>query len=132
MSEPPQPRARSAFARDRALRRIRVVSWAVGAVTAGLAGALSVVAAHAFRGHDRSAPVTPTSAVGASRQPTRRVHVPPPQHVPSIDEQAPLQPPSSPPAAAPPTSPSRAPASPAPAPEPAPAPVPAPQTSGGS
>jgi hypothetical protein len=113
--------------RDRALRRVRRTTWAIGAGTAGLATTLSVVSAHAFKGHSRN----PASAAAAAAKPRplRRVVVPAPQRVPAIaDNPAPLQPPAAPPSATPAPAPPAA----APAPAPAPQPQPQPQTSGGS
>jgi hypothetical protein len=110
-------------ARDRALRRVRFTAWGVAAGAAGLTVGLSAVAAHAFKGHQRSAsPPAPSPAAPRAQRATRpahRVHVPGPQAVPSIaGAPAPLQPPAQPPSAAP---------------APAPAdPAPAPQVSGGS
>jgi outer membrane biosynthesis protein TonB len=119
--------------RDRALRRVRRGTWAIGAGTAGLATTLSVVSAHAFKGHSHGAAPAPAPK---QRQPLRRVAVPGPQHVPAIAHNpAPLQPPSAPPSATPAPAPTPSPApapTPAPAPAPAPVPQPQPQTSGGS
>jgi hypothetical protein len=87
-------------ARDRSVRNVRIVAWATGLGAAGLTAALSVVAAHAFKGHDGKAKAA--SPVHSAR-PVARLKVPPPQHVPAIaDAPAPLQPPAQPPAAAPP------------------------------
>jgi hypothetical protein len=123
--------------RDRAVRRVRNLTWAVAAGTAGLATSLSVVAANAFKGHARN--TAPGAAAAAApkhkhkRAPERRVVVPGPQHVPSISGAAPLQPPAEPPSTAPTPAPAPATPTPAPAtPAPAPAPAPQPQTSGGS
>src|SRR5690349_21118587 len=119
--------------RDVAIVRVRRLSWAVAAGTVGLASALSVVAANAFKGHARhTADAAPPATTTASATPAgRRVRVPGPQYVPAIvGGDQPLQPPAAPPAQAP--APTPAPATPAPAPSPAPAPAPAPQTSGGS
>jgi hypothetical protein len=118
--------------RDRAVRRVRNLTWAVAAGSAGLATTLSVVAAHAFKGHARSSGASPAAA--PKHKAPHRVVVPGPQHVPSI---APLTPPAAPPSTTPTPSPTPAPApathTPAPAtPAPAPAPAPQPQTSGGS
>jgi hypothetical protein len=122
--------------RDRALRRVRAATWAVGLAAAGLTGAFSAAAAHAFKGHSGKAAAAPA--------PTRhsvRVTVPPPQHVPPIGSQAKQeqpQPPASPPQSAPsPSAPPQA-APPQAAPpqappaQPAPAPAPPPVSSGGS
>jgi hypothetical protein len=126
--------AASPSRRDRAIRRIRNVTWGVGAATAGLATSLSVVAAHAFKGHPRQ--VKPAAVVATKPPAPRRVVVPPPQRVPAIaNRPAPLNPPATPPSAAPTPTPAAPPAAapaPAPTPAPAPAPAPQPQTSGGS
>jgi hypothetical protein len=86
-------------ARDRALRRFRVVAWSLGATAVGATGGLSAVAARAFKGHGRA------HAAGAHALPRhhdRRVAVPPAQAVPPIDGQvAPLAPPPQPPATVP-------------------------------
>ena len=117
--------ARGTFAarstRDAALRRTRAIVAGVAAAAVGLSGALSVVAAQAFKGHpQRSAPSPVPVAKTADRSRAPRVSVPRPQSIPSIDGQpAPLQPPAQPPAATQDT-------------QPAPAPVPEPQVSGGS
>ncbi|HET8953215.1 MAG TPA: hypothetical protein VFN44_22025, partial [Solirubrobacteraceae bacterium] len=107
-------------ARDAALRRTRAIVAGVAAAAVGLSGALSAVAAQAFKGHpQRSAPSPGLVAKTADRSRTPRVSVPRPQAIPSIDGQpAPLQPPAQPPASAQDT-------------QPAPA-VPEPQVSGGS
>jgi hypothetical protein len=98
--------------RDRAVRRVRVAAWSTGVAAAGLSAGLSVVAAHAFKGHDGRAK---TTAALSSRRAAARVNVPRAQHVPAIaGAPAPLEPPASPPAAAPPQ------------------PQPQPETSGGS
>jgi hypothetical protein len=89
----------SAASRDRALRRVRLAAWGIGVGAAALTGGLSVVAAHAFKGHNGKARVT--AAVARSARTAARVSVPPPQRVPAIAGQpAPLQPPAQPPAAA--------------------------------
>src|SRR3954454_22827 len=95
----PRP-AKSPSRRDRAIRRIRNVTWAVGAATAGLATSLSVVAAHAFKGHPRQ---VKSGGVGATKPAApRRVVGPPPQRVPATaNTPAPLNPPATPPSAAP-------------------------------
>jgi hypothetical protein len=122
-------RSASPSRRDRAIRRVRTATWAIGAATVGLAASLSAVAANAFKGNSRQ-DKSADAAVPKDLAP-RRVVVPPPEHVPAIAAgQAPLTPPASPPSAAPSTPPPAAPATPAPAPSPAP--VPQPQTSGGS
>src|SRR3954447_6099108 len=110
--------AASPSRRDRAIRRIRNVTWAVGAATAGLATSLSVVAAHAFKGHPRQ---VKSAAVVATKPPApRRVVVPPPPRVPATrpppggvvgppprrprataKSRPPLTPPATPPSAAP-------------------------------
>jgi hypothetical protein len=76
--------------RDRAIRRLRVVTWTVAGVAAATATGLSVVAAHAFKGH---------ATTRAVRRPPRvAVRVPPPQQVPAISgAPAPLAPPPAPP-----------------------------------
>jgi hypothetical protein len=89
---------------------VRVVAWTTGLGAAGLTATLSIVAAHAFKGHDGTAKASATRPARA----VARVRVPAPQKVPAIPAApAPLQPPPQPPAAAPPAE-------------------PAPQTSGGS
>jgi hypothetical protein len=99
-------------ARDRSVSAVRLVAWVTGLGAAGLTAALSVVAAHAFKGHDGKAKA---ARLALSARPVARLNVPPPQDVPAISgAPAPLQPPAQPPVAAPP-------------PEQAPA-----QTSGGS
>jgi hypothetical protein len=91
-------------ARDAALRWTRglIIGVATGAVA--LSGALSVVAAQAFKGHSSSAAPAQSERVG----------VPGPQAIPQAgdDDATPLQPPAQPPAAS--------------------DPAPAPQVSGGS
>lgn len=95
--------------RDRAVRRLRVATWSLGATAAALSVALSAVAAHAFKGRDGR--VRPAAA-----RVRVRVRVPPPQHVPRIaGVPAPLRPPAAPPVV----------------PQPQP-PQPQPETSGGS
>jgi uncharacterized protein YggE len=92
---PPSPASR-----DRALRRVRVAAWGVGVGAAALTGGLSVVAAHAFKGHDGKARATATTAVARRARAVAHVRVPPPQRIPAIAGQpAPLQPPPQPPAA---------------------------------
>jgi hypothetical protein len=87
----------SAASRDRALRRVRLAAWGVGVGAAALTGGLSVVAAHAFKGHNGKARVT--TAVARSTRAVTHVKVPPPERVPAIAGQpAPLQPPAQPPA----------------------------------
>jgi hypothetical protein len=91
---PPSPASR-----DRALRRVRLAAWGVGVGAAALTGGLSVVAAHAFKGHDGK--VRAATAVARRARAAARVTVPPPQRIPAIAGQpAPLQPPPQPPAAA--------------------------------
>jgi hypothetical protein len=108
MRRMPEPFTPSPAGRDRAVRRVRVLAWSVAAATAAVSGGLSVVAAHAFKGHDGRA------RAPAARAPAH-VHVPRPQHVPPIaGAPAPLEPPAAAPTAAPPQ------------------PRPAPETSGGS
>ena len=53
--------------RDRALRRVRRATWGTGAAVAGLAAGLSVVAAHAFKGHSGATTTSTTT-------PPRRDH----------------------------------------------------------
>jgi hypothetical protein len=102
--------------RDRDLRRLRGAAWTLAAGATVVTGALSVAAAHAFKGHDGT---KRASAVARPATHDARVRVPPPQHVPAIvGDPTPLQAPAQPPAAAPQP--------------PAPAPQPQPQTSGGS
>jgi hypothetical protein len=108
----PEPSAPSPANRDRAVRRVRVLAWSVAAATAALSAGLSVVAAHAFKGHDGSVKTAVPSPRAAAR-----VHVPRAQHVPAMaGAPAPLQPPAAAPTAAPPP----------------PEPQPQPETSGGS
>jgi hypothetical protein len=116
---PGEVRARSTLAarytRDAALRRTRAIVAGVAAAAVGLSGALSVVAAQAFKGHPQPSAPSPAKAADRSRAP--RVSVPRPQRIPSIDGRpAPLQPPAQPPAAQ----------------DTQPAPAPEPQVSGGS
>jgi hypothetical protein len=104
----------------------------IAGATAGavaLSGALSVVAAQAFKGHAQPTSKPPATTTRHARPRTARVHVPGPQSVPAIAGQpAPLQPPAAAPAPAQPQ-----PAAPAAPPQPQPAaPAPPPQTSGGS
>jgi hypothetical protein len=87
----------SAASRDRALRRVRLAAWGVGVGAAALTGGLSVVAAHAFKGHTGKARATP--AVARRAHAAARVRVPPPERVPAIaGDPAPLQPPAQAPA----------------------------------
>lgn len=103
--------------RDVSLRRARGLVAGVAAAAVGLSGLASVVAAQAFKGHQRRAPAA-APVHRAARTP--RVHVPAPERIPAIaGDPAPLQPP--------PQAPAPAPAAPAPAPS-----APAPQVSGGS
>ena len=128
MSSPTDRSAR----RDRALRRVRRATWGAGAAVTGLAAGLSVMAAHAFKGHS-GAPTTSTTTTPPSRHDPahHRVQVPAPQYVPPISAQS-LAPPESPPSAPPPQPQPQAVPAPVPAPAPAPVPVPAPSVSGGS
>jgi len=126
--------------RDRSLRHVRRATWGLGAAVAGLAAGLSVVAAHAFKGHNGATTTTARTPPAPHHKPTHHhVSVPAPQYVPPIAA-TPLAPPAAPPSAAPPPPqptpapqavPAPAPA-PVPAPTPAPVPVPAPSVSGGS
>jgi len=93
------------------LRTARRVTRGVGLGALALTGALSLVAAHAVRGHAKATPAAPATATASSG-----VTVAPPQHVPQID--------GAPPAPQPPAQ--------APQPAPAPPPAPAPVVSGGS
>ena len=111
--------------RDRAIRRVRSAARLVALAAAGATATLSVVAAHAFKGHDGRKASTTAKPVRTRTVPAapKAIEVPPPQQVPAISgAPAPLAAPSTPPASAPPP----------PPPEPAPAPAPAPETSGGS
>jgi hypothetical protein len=84
--------------RDVALRRTRGLVVGVAAAAVGLSGLASVVAAQAFKGHQRRA-VAP-APVQRARRP--HVHVPAPERIPPIaGDPAPLQPPAQPPAPAP-------------------------------
>ena len=78
--------------RDAALRRTRAIVAGVAAAAVGLSGALSVVAAQAFKGHpQRSGPSPVPVAKAGDRSRAPRVSVPRPQGIPSIDGQpAPL------------------------------------------
>jgi DNA polymerase-3 subunit gamma/tau len=109
-------------ARDRALRRLRLISWSLAAGAAGLTAALSSIAAAAFKGRTAHVAVATSRATAA---PPRVATVPGPQPVPAI-ERGPATTASAPaPPPAPPVS--------APAPSaPAPAPTPPPVTSGAS
>jgi len=79
------------------VRRVRALAWTVAAATAALSAWLSVVAAHAFKGHDGQVSTT------AARSGARAVDVPRAQHVPAIDgAPAPLEPPAAAPTAVPP------------------------------
>ena len=96
----PEPSSPSPAGRDRAVRRVRALAWSVAAATAALSAGLSVVAAHAFKGHDGR---VKTTAAAPSPRAAARVHVPRAQHVPAIaGAPAPLQPPPAAPTAAPP------------------------------
>lgn len=89
-------------ARDRAVRRVRAVSWATGGAAAVLSAVLSVAAAHAFKGHD-GRQATHAAPAATPSAPRARVHVPPPDPVPSLSgTPAPPQPPAQPPASVPP------------------------------
>jgi hypothetical protein len=112
MAVMPEPSSPSPAGRDRAVRRVRVLAWSVAAATAAFSAGLSVVAAHAFKGHDGR---VKTTAAAPSPRAAARVHVPRAQHVPAIaGAPAPLRPPPAAPTAA------------------APQPQPQPETSGGS
>jgi hypothetical protein len=107
---------RDPSARDRLVRRVRHTGRLLAVATAGATTIFSVVAAHAFRGHNGKSRAHRTAAAAA---PTSGVRVPPPQQVPAIaGAPPPLQAPAEPPAAAP-------------APAPAES-APPPETSGGS
>ena len=88
--------------RDRALGRVRALSWATAAAAAGLTVGLSVAAAHAFKGHDGKVAVAARAQPPASA--ARHVSVPRPQHIPAVaglpSDPQPLQPPAAPPQAA--------------------------------
>ena len=91
MSERVDPRER-----DRLVGRMRIAGRVVAVAAAGATALLSVVAAHAFRGHGGG---TARAAIA----PVARVHVPPPQDVPAVEgSPPPPQPPAAPPEAAPP------------------------------
>ena len=97
----PEPSSPSPAGRDRAVRRVRVLGWSVAAATAALSAGLSVVAAHAFKGHDGGR--VKTTAVVPSPRAAARVRVPRAQHVPAIaGAPAPLQPPAVVPTVVPP------------------------------
>jgi hypothetical protein len=110
-SDPTDPGGR-VRARDALVRRTRGAVAAAAAAALALSGLLSAVAAHAFKGHQADA-ASPTATPAGPRH----VHVPPPERIPAIAGQPPLQPPSQPPATV--------------TPDPV-APDPAPQVSGGS
>jgi hypothetical protein len=96
----PETSAPSPAGRDRAVRRVRVLAWSVAAAAAGLSAGLSLVAAHAFKGHDGRAEAT---SAAPSRRAAARVDVPRAQYVPAIaGAPAPLQPPAAAPTVAPP------------------------------
>jgi hypothetical protein len=105
---------------------MRVTRWLVAGTAAGAvgaSGALSVVAAHAFKGHPRRATPVASAPRAAPRTPT--VHVPRPQAIPAIaNDPAPLRAPAQPPSSPAPQPTAQAPVQSAPAP--------APQVSGGS
>jgi hypothetical protein len=97
-----------AHARDRALRRMRIAAWSLGAGAAALAGGLSALAAQAFKGHTGKPAQAPRAPVRAAAP------VPPPQSVPPISgDAAPLAPPAEPPAAEAPSQPAAPPEPPA-------------------
>ena len=107
-------------ARDRDLVRVRAVAWLVGIGAAAATVVLSVVSAHAFKGHTggtapAGAAATPRGTTPAPRR--APLQLPGPQAVPAVSgAAAPLQPPAEPPANA----------------QPAPVPAPSPPVSGGS
>lgn len=83
--------------RDRSVRAVRLVGWAAGLGAAGLTAVLSVVSAHAFKGHDGK---TDAAEPVRGSRPVAALTVPPPQDVPAISgAPAPLQPPAQPPTA---------------------------------
>jgi hypothetical protein len=85
--------------RDRALRRYRVFAWGVGLTAAGATAALSVAAAHAFKGHDGSSAAAPAARTST---PGPRASVPGPQHIPSVSgDNGQLSPPAQTPSPAP-------------------------------
>lgn len=116
--------------RDAAVRRVRRVTGLVAVSAAGLSGAFSVAAAHAFKGHTHKAPAT------AAPDRLARATVAAPQYVPQISDRRNTRP--RPPSAAPAPAPTQQPApaqQPAPTQQPVPAPAPPPPppvTSGGS
>ena len=115
MSDPAKPL--DPRTRDVMVRRVRTAGRLIGVLAAGAAAALSAVAAHAFKGHDGHK--ANATVVTRRPRPAPRVSVPPPEHVPAIDNApAPLAAPAEPPAAA--------------APVEQAAPPPPPETSGGS
>lgn len=128
----PEPAARlDPRARDVFVSRARHFGRLIGFAAASATAALSVVAAHAFKGHDGRKARTITATARTRPVRSHGTVVPPPEHVPAISgAPAPLEAPSSPPAAA--SSQASPPAAAAPAPAPVPVPVPAPATSGGS
>ena len=105
--------ASSPSARDRQLRRVRHAGRVLAVAAAGATAVFSVVAAHAFRGHNGKARVRVAAPPVAA---PHRSRVPPPPDVPQIaGAPPPLQAPEQPPAAAAP-----------------PESAPPPETSGGS
>ncbi len=92
------PAAERVRRRDVALRRTRRLVAGVAVAAVGLSGLASVVAAQAFKGHQRRLAL-PAPVQGARAQ---HAHVPAPDSIPSIaGDAAPLQPPAQPPAPAP-------------------------------
>lgn len=86
--------------RDRSLRVVRTVAWGAAAVAAAGSAALSVVAAHAFKGHRTASAAA--AAPASARLARGQLRVPPAQDVPAIaGAPAPLTPPSEPPVAQP-------------------------------
>jgi hypothetical protein len=99
------------------LLRVGVLKTVVALGAAAAAAALSVTAAHAFKGHDGR---NRTSATAVRHAQPARLAVPGPERVPSITGSPPPPQPLTPPAQAPTTA------------APAATPAPAPTTSGGS
>jgi hypothetical protein len=87
--------------RDRLVQGVRAARWAAGLGAAGLTAAVSVAAAHAFKGHDgrKSTAAAPAPAKTSS---ARKVTVPGPDNVPAIAGDGSLQPPQEAPQSAPP------------------------------
>jgi hypothetical protein len=106
------------------LVRVRALKTAVTLGAAAATAALSVTAAHAFRGHDGHKRPQVARAIPRRTHTTHTVNVPGPERVPSIA--------GSPPPPQPLTPPAQAPTAATPAPTPTPTPAPAPETSGGS